>query len=86
MLKSNYHLIFPHINLLHRQSNIKTHIAFVEFGKAFDRFNRYTLLDILAADNIPDKIIHTIHSIYSNNKISVKLTPTHPSGNQLTKE
>jgi hypothetical protein len=29
-------------------------------------------LDILAADNIPDQIIHAIYNIYSNNKISLK--------------
>jgi hypothetical protein len=29
-------------------------------------------LDILAADNISDQIIHAIYNIYSNNKISIK--------------
>jgi hypothetical protein len=29
-------------------------------------------LDILAVDNVPDQIIHTIYNIYSDNKISIK--------------
>jgi hypothetical protein len=35
-------------------------------------------LDILAADNVPDQIIHAIYNIYSNNKISIK-TNSNPS-------
>jgi sorting nexin-29 len=53
----------------HREFNIETHLAFIDFEKAFDNVNRNTLLDILAADILPDQIIHAIYNIYSNNKI-----------------
>jgi hypothetical protein len=56
----------------HREFNIETHLALIDFEKAFDNINRNTLLDILAADNVPDQVIHAIHNIYSNNKISIK--------------
>jgi hypothetical protein len=46
--------------------------------KAFNKVDRNTLLNNLAADNIPDKIIHAICNIYSNKKISVK-TDSNPS-------
>jgi hypothetical protein len=61
--------------------NIETHLAFIDFEKAFDNVNRNTLLDILAMDNVPDQIIHAIYNIYSNNKIS-----TYPNWNELIKE
>jgi hypothetical protein len=47
-------------------------IAFIDFEKAFENVNGNTLLDILAADNVPDQIIHAIYNIYSNNRISIK--------------
>jgi len=39
-----------------RKFNIKTHIAFVDFKKAFDRVNRRKLLDIVANDDVPQHI------------------------------
>jgi hypothetical protein len=62
----------------HREFNIKTHLASTDFEKAFDDVNRNTLLDVLAADNIPDQTIHAIYNIHSNNKISIK-TYSNPS-------
>jgi hypothetical protein len=70
----------------HREFNIETHLAFIDFEKAFSNVNRNTLLDILAADNVPDQIIRAIYNVYSKNKISIKLARTHPNGNQLIKE
>jgi hypothetical protein len=61
-----------------REFNIKTHLTFIDFEKAFNIVNRNTLLDILAADNVPDQIIHAIYNIYSINKISIK-TDSNPS-------
>jgi hypothetical protein len=43
--------------------NIKTPLAFIDFEKAFDNVNRNTLFDILAADNVPNQIIHVIYNI-----------------------
>jgi sorting nexin-29 len=34
----------------HREFNIKTHLAFIDFEKPYDKVNRNTLLDILATD------------------------------------
>jgi hypothetical protein len=62
----------------HREFNIETHLAFIDYEKAFDDVNRNTLLYILAADNVPDRIIHAIYNIYSNNKISIN-TDANPS-------
>jgi sorting nexin-29 len=56
----------------HREFNIKTHLAFIDFEKAFDNVIRNTLLDISAAVNVHDQIIHAIYNTYSNNKISIK--------------
>jgi hypothetical protein len=62
----------------HREFNIETHLAFIDHEKVFDNVNKNTLLDILAADNVPDQIIHAIYNIYSNNNITIK-TDSHPS-------
>jgi hypothetical protein len=35
-----------------REFNIETHIAFVDFIKAFDRISTRKLLDIIAHDNV----------------------------------
>jgi sorting nexin-29 len=37
----------------HSEFNMETHIAFVDFKKAFDRVNRKELLRILASDKVP---------------------------------
>jgi len=41
----------------HKEFNIKTHTAFVDFERAFDRVNRRKLLEILASDGVPHQII-----------------------------
>jgi hypothetical protein len=41
----------------HREFNMETHIAFVDFKKAFDRINRKELLRILASDQVPQQTI-----------------------------
>ncbi|KAJ4425543.1 hypothetical protein ANN_27737 [Periplaneta americana] len=62
----------------HREFNLETHMAFIDFKKAFDKVNRNKLLQILADDQIPQQIIQNIYNIYkttiiairSNNKLS----------------
>jgi predicted transcriptional regulator len=51
---------------------MEIHISFVDFKKAFDRFNRTKLLEILQNDNIPQQIIQNIYNLYKTNLISVK--------------
>jgi sorting nexin-29 len=70
----------------HREFNIETHFAFIDFEKALDKVNRNTLLDILAADDIPDQIINAMYNIYSNNKISIKTDSNPSKWKSLTKE
>jgi hypothetical protein len=40
----------------HRQFNIETHLAFIDFVKAFDKVIWRKLLEILAYDNEPVKL------------------------------
>ncbi|KAJ4426643.1 hypothetical protein ANN_26441 [Periplaneta americana] len=62
----------------HREFNLETHMAFIDFKKAFDKVNRNKLLQILADDQVPQQIIQNIYNIYkttiiairSNNKLS----------------
>jgi hypothetical protein len=48
----------------HREFNIETHLAFIDFKKAFDKLNRNKLMEILKADNIPNQLIAAIYNIY----------------------
>ena len=49
-------------------------IAFIDFVKAFDSINRSSLVKILRAYGIPDKIVDLIQWLYTNTKAQV-LTP-----------
>jgi hypothetical protein len=42
-------------------------------------------LDILAAGNVLDQIIHAIYNIYSNNKISIKTDSNPPKWESINK-
>jgi hypothetical protein len=53
--------------------NIETHLAFVDFKKAFDKVNRNKLMEVLKADNIPNQLIAAIYNIYKNNLIAIKM-------------
>jgi hypothetical protein len=57
----------------HRKFNMKTHVAFVDLKKAFDRVNRTKLPEILQNENIPQQIIQNIYNLYKTNFISVKI-------------
>ncbi|KAJ4451609.1 hypothetical protein ANN_03078 [Periplaneta americana] len=56
----------------HKEFNIETHMAFVDFKKAFDKIDRSRLIQILVGDNVPQQFIHNIHNIYNQNKIAIK--------------
>jgi hypothetical protein len=53
----------------HREFNMETHIAFVDF----DRINRKELLRILASDQVPQQTIKNIYNLYKTNLISLKI-------------
>jgi hypothetical protein len=57
----------------HREFNMETHIAFVDFKKAFDQVNRKELLRILISDQVPQQTIQNIYNLYKTNLISVKI-------------
>jgi hypothetical protein len=44
--------------------NIETHLAFIDYKKAFDKVNRHKLIEILTDDNIPNQLIMAIYEIY----------------------
>ena len=52
----------------------KKYVAFIDLEKAFDRFSRIKLWDILddAYYNIPPKLKRAIHSTYQNTRCRVK--------------
>jgi hypothetical protein len=57
----------------HCEFNMETHIAFVDFKKAFNRINRKELLRILASDQVPQQTIQNVYNLYKTNLISVKI-------------
>jgi hypothetical protein len=57
----------------HREFNIETHLAFIDYKKAFDKVNRHKLIEILTEDNIPNQLITAIYEIYKRNLIAVRL-------------
>jgi hypothetical protein len=57
----------------HHEFNMETHIAFVDFKKAFDRVNHKELLRILASDQVRRQTIQNIYNLYNTNLISVKI-------------
>ncbi|KAJ4443242.1 hypothetical protein ANN_04910 [Periplaneta americana] len=57
----------------HREYNIPTSIAFIDYEKAFDTVKREKLWEILIARGIPKHLIITIHCLYKNTTIKIKL-------------
>jgi hypothetical protein len=47
----------------HREFSMETHIAFVDFKKAFNQVNRKELLRILASDQVPQQTIQNIYNV-----------------------
>jgi hypothetical protein len=56
-----------------REFNLETHMAFLDFEKAFDMVKRSLLFKILQEKNIPNLLLQNIMEIYKNNEIKVKL-------------
>jgi hypothetical protein len=58
----------------HREFNIETHLAFIDYKKKlFDKVNRNKLIEILTEDNIPNQLITAMYEIYKRNLIAVRL-------------
>jgi hypothetical protein len=57
----------------HCEFNMETHIALVDFKKAFDRVSLKELLRILASAQVPQQTIQNIYNLYKTNLISVKI-------------
>jgi predicted ribosome quality control (RQC) complex YloA/Tae2 family protein len=57
----------------HREFNIETHLAFIDYKKAFDKVSRHKLIEILTEDNIPNQLIKAIYEIYKRRLIAVIL-------------
>jgi TusA-related sulfurtransferase len=57
----------------HREFNIETHLAFIDYKKAYDIVNRNKLIEILTDDNIPNQLITAIYEIYKHNLTAVRL-------------
>ena len=58
----------------HREFNVETHIAFIDFHKAFYKVIRNRLLNILADNHIPQLIITNIFNLYKKTMISIKIS------------
>jgi hypothetical protein len=56
-----------------REFNLETHIAFLDFEKAFDSVKRHTLSEILQEKNIPNLLLQNIMEIYKDNEILIKI-------------
>ena len=55
----------------HREFNIPTYIAFIDFKKAFDSVDRDKLWNIMANKGIPTHLITIIRRIYTENTIRI---------------
>jgi hypothetical protein len=54
-----------------REFNLETHMAFLDFEKAFDTVKRPLLSKILQQKNIPNLLLQNITEIYKNIEIKV---------------
>lgn len=57
----------------HREFNIETHMAFIDYEKAFDRVLRTKMWEILERRGYPKRIINVIKSLYKETEIVIKL-------------
>jgi len=57
----------------HREFNIPTYIAFIDFRQAFDSVDRDKLWTIMSSKGIPTHLITTIQKIYTENTIRVNV-------------
>jgi hypothetical protein len=54
-----------------RDFNLETHIAFVDFEKAFDRVSRHLLQSVMEIRGYPQQIIKAIQSPYNESNIVI---------------
>jgi len=55
----------------HRELNIPTYIAFIDFKKAFDSVDRDKLWTIMLSKGIPTHLVTMIQKLYTENVIRV---------------
>ena len=55
-----------------REFNLKTHLLFIGYEKAFDNIEREILFNILKSRHIPDTPLKAVVDIYTQNKILIK--------------
>lgn len=55
-----------------REFNQETHLAFVDFEKAFDRVNRNKLWEIMTRKGYPLHLIESIKCLYKNSRVMIK--------------
>lgn len=60
----------------HREFNIPTHMAFIDYQKVFNSVNRTHQWEILSEAGIPQHLIHAIKSMNANTKIRIKINDT----------
>jgi hypothetical protein len=54
-----------------REFNLETHIAFVDFEKAFDRVSRHLLWSVMEIRGYPQQIIKAIQSLYNESNVVI---------------
>jgi hypothetical protein len=54
-----------------REFNLQTHVAFIDFEKAFDEVNINKLWTIMEHQGYPQHLIRVIQSLYHNSKIII---------------
>jgi hypothetical protein len=57
----------------HREFNIETHLAFIDYKKAFHKVNRNKLIEIITQNSIPSQLNTAICEMYKHNLIAVTL-------------
>jgi sorting nexin-29 len=57
----------------HCECNIPTHIAFIDYEKAFNTISRNKLWKVLNSKGMPQHLIRAIQSLYVNTKINISM-------------
>jgi hypothetical protein len=63
-----------------REFNLETHLAFIDYNKAFDHVDRNKLWNIMQQTGYPTHLIQAIQSLYDETKVIIQ------SGDQITEE
>lgn len=63
-----------------KEFNLETHVAFIDFEKAFDRVNRKKLWSIMKEQGFPQHLIDVVKNMYVNSKIIIN------TGDERTEE